>query len=57
MFLRGNIFYNVCNNNAVAFAARKRCGEVRYQQLIFLRPKPHTNTHQKPLSEHYYLSN
>jgi hypothetical protein len=33
------IAYNVCSNNAVAFAARKRCGEGRYQQLILLAPE------------------
>jgi hypothetical protein len=45
----------VCSNNAVAFAAQKRCGEGRYQQLIFLRPKPQTNTRQKQWSEHNYF--
>jgi hypothetical protein len=43
---------NVCTNHAVVFAAIERRAEGRYQQIIFSRPKAHTNTRQKLLSEH-----
>jgi hypothetical protein len=43
---------NVYQKHAVQFAAIERCAEGRYQQIIFSRPKAHTNTRQKLLSEH-----
>jgi len=43
--------HNVCSNNAVAFAARKLCGDGRYQTTNFSRPKPQTNSRQKQWSD------
>jgi hypothetical protein len=44
---------NVQRVYAVVFAARKRCGGSRYQQINFLRLEPQTNLRQKQWSELY----